>query len=660
MTTTEDDWKVKVKPAEKFSTPTFIRVFTINRVLNDYFSTQEDTTDHTKAIRSLLADVFTNKHDQTSAFTLLSRLSTVGIKKYMNQFREEKHYNIIEKIFNTLISPKFGQEYSIITTYNDQDKYKSSVFSTSDLMCLIFQFLEYLRFGSITDLSNCSLVCSYWLYHSFNPNSTHGVIIGDSGVNLTSPNPNSNVNRSKHVERRFWQRVINARCIKINFNHISPKPDEYLLSHVLTFGNIEEIYGTFFPDQVSVLQGIMQQCSDKIKIIECAVWIFAPSKETLKEFPILSPLKLLNCKKISISNLYFYILWSNKCRELILLGIENIDKNWCNFVIDNCDCSNIQYLRLDNVKFESNIDQIIVSKLAQKFVDLKNLEIMLWDQGIKDISLFWQSLIPIIEKNNSYVDISTCFFFRRSVIAFEKFIDNYKIKINKIQLSINSETMKLMSNMIAKNDELEIIDLYCDGKIGSNIKTTTSFIHYLKRALQFEKQEKLRKFNLKQSDNIVPMPSLEKIQLYQRIHESQMSKLHDLMIELIKIINNLENDHSICIFLKFVVNKFTAVADNTVDNCLVLLRNVWETINLLIEIKDIGINVEVTIGSAAESIRNKMKQVFLSVFGSDKSLSTYKEPKCNKYCKPLPKLISTVAMEHDKIILFCRNCENKC
>ena len=683
MAATTDDWKVNIKPAEKFSTPTFIRLFIINRVVNDHFSKQQGATNYNihNAVRSLLADVFENKNDQASAFTVVSRLVNVGIKTYMNQFCEEKHYNIIEQIFNKLILPKFDQEYANIATYNDQQEYKSMVFSSSDLMCLIFQFLNYFRIGSVNDLSKCSLVCSNWLYHSFNPNATFGVVIIDSTLNKDK------THRQRSKQSRFWQRAVNARCLNIIFSPKAPKPDEYLLSHVLTLGNIEQIDGIFFEDYVLVLQAAMQQCCDKIKIFKCDIRIFSQLREN--EFPILSPLKLLNCEIIQMTNLYFYILWSNKCCQLTLRGIQNIDKNWCNFVIDNCDCSNIEHLSLGNVKFESNVDQAIVSKLAQKLVHLKKLDITIWDRGVEKISVFWQSLKPMIEKNNTYVAISASFSSPKSVGAFENFIHNYKIKINKIYFTINSFIIQSISNMIAKNNELESIDLGCGSSTISNVNTTKEFFQYWQNALKIE-QEKIEnekekekgkekknetekeKFKLSENkidadtmlnQDIIVMTAFEKIQLYQPILRLQMLETNDLINELIKIINQLENGHAICIFLKFVIHRFGDLVDKDVDDFLISFKKFWESIKFLIRSNGVGVNVELMIVTPREgsSYRNKMKQVFSSVFDNDESIATYKRPKCNHYCKPLHRLITNVTIKNDKIIqLFCRNCESKC
>ena len=201
MTSNEDDWKVDVDACHKPVTPVFIRLFIINRVLQLVpVLKNKSKTQKNQAIQSLLTSVLQNKTDQVAAFTVLSELSKNGIKKYMISSSNDNdidsdNVDIIEQIFNKLILTKFDAQYTYITTYTtkriafdtdncnynaannkntnsnlsyDDDYINTSiVINTNDLMSLIFQFLQF------EYLKNCSLVCSHWLYHSFNPNSIY-------------------------------------------------------------------------------------------------------------------------------------------------------------------------------------------------------------------------------------------------------------------------------------------------------------------------------------------------------------------------------------------------------------------------------------------------------------------------------------------------------
>ena len=57
----------------------------------------------------------------------------------------------------------------------------------------------------------------------------------------------------------------------------------------------------------------------------------------------LSPLILPNAKEIWMHALYFRIVWSHRCENLYLYNIE-INKDFCDFISDNCDCSGVIYV----------------------------------------------------------------------------------------------------------------------------------------------------------------------------------------------------------------------------------------------------------------------------------------------------------------------------
>ena len=99
------------------------------------------------------------------ALLILTRLLRDGIKDYMKEwFNEDEQVLIIERIFNTIIIPNFEKKDDNITTYrnnsSDSEDDQRVVFNTNDIMCLIFQFLEYQirKQGLDGDLLNCSLV----------------------------------------------------------------------------------------------------------------------------------------------------------------------------------------------------------------------------------------------------------------------------------------------------------------------------------------------------------------------------------------------------------------------------------------------------------------------------------------------------------------------
>ena len=140
------------------------------------------------------------------------------------------------------------------------------------------------------------------------------------------------------------------------------------------------------------------------------------------ETPSISPLRLAKVQYVVISDLFFYQQWTNKCTQLKLSGVMYISKEWCKFVIENCDCSNITSLTLHRVMFD-DVSMMILKQLALKFNSLQTLEIVFLFDVKSDELLFLQSLKPIISRNKTKVQLQ---------------VDEF---INEYQYSLLSETM---------------------------------------------------------------------------------------------------------------------------------------------------------------------------------------------------------------------------
>ena len=154
----------------KFTMPSFIRVFVINRIL-------KKNKTQLNEIRKLILHI-TPKLYQKQAEIFLYNLIKYGIKKYMKKYFNvnlDLHVNIIEKVFNQIVLNKFVNDYQQLITYkhnednNKQCHFQSKLFNMNDLMCKIFQYLEYNFSNKLYvryDLYYCSFICSHWLYHS--------------------------------------------------------------------------------------------------------------------------------------------------------------------------------------------------------------------------------------------------------------------------------------------------------------------------------------------------------------------------------------------------------------------------------------------------------------------------------------------------------------
>ena len=207
-----------VQPRRTIKVASFVRLFVIKRIIVEYVKSNSSVERQSSTIINELTNVIPTQI-QSIAHDIVTKLIDNGIQQYMIEFyNENEHANIIEIIFNQIILSKFAKEYSKETNFVGDNNYQNHVFNSSDLMCLIFQYLEYgIKFDG--DLSNCELVNSKWLYHVWNPNSTYFVDLTQLIYNMSGHRNGDNDTDTctkKDVDvTRHWQRFINAKHIFI-------------------------------------------------------------------------------------------------------------------------------------------------------------------------------------------------------------------------------------------------------------------------------------------------------------------------------------------------------------------------------------------------------------------------------------------------------------
>ena len=646
-----DDWKIDVKPEEKVPIPSFIRLFVFNRILRPYINdktTTEITSDD--VVRSMLVTVLKNKKEQQTAFAILSQLFKNGLQKFMNElFDISVHPNVIEKMHNQLILTKFSQEYANVTKYktNDGDNdtsCQSLVFNANDLMCCVLQFLSYKvkLADKDNDLLHCSLVNSHWLYHVFNPNSCYQI---DFTMLWNEKKGEAVINK---IQARLWQRVIKVKSVNYHTPRRSTlsnddKSHDKLLSKLSMLNNVEKVAYRAAPENVIVLKALIQQCRKNIKHFDVAIG----SRRTRAYENVLSPLTLPNAQEISVRDKYFNIIWTNKCTKLEWFMLTQISKDWCNFVINNCDCSGVKHLIIDDVSFNVNVNVNVdlrsnsnkntngningneislLSSLAQKFVSIEKLDIILVSTDYAtELGLLWQGFASVIEKNNTYVT----FTIRKSRSPIQKqlltFIDKNNIRINQIVSRLYTDEM---------NESLCVIVEKCQHLESINIIGSTKFI------------KKLEKISLGSSNDIMNenddddqtvnsianygLTELKRIELIDSLEPASI----DILTDLLSLKFLVERK----IFLMAVINiEILKVFDESAF--LLKFQHFCQKIyTLLFKNHDqLVMNIEIKFGTLVafdDKCIAKMKQIFKSIFDENMVLSQFKLSKhqCNKYC----------------------------
>ena len=112
-----------------------------------------------------------------------------------------------------------------------------------------------------------------------------------------------------------------------------------------------------------------------------------------------------------------------------------IFQRWIDFVIKNCNCSNIQELTLDPTINNTLNDQSLLEKFAFKFSRLNRL-ILNFCKSYPEHTLLWQLLQKIIEKNNGTIEVH-CGYGFDSVDAKElgAMITDNNLKCDRIKMT---------------------------------------------------------------------------------------------------------------------------------------------------------------------------------------------------------------------------------
>ena len=627
----KDDWSIDEIEIDKINgynlkVPSFIRLFVIQRIISRYIKDASNSSGMRKPeieVSKVIQDLVTvfqvddSGTKEIIANEILTRLINNGIKKYMNNWYNEKtHANIIEDIFNQIILIKFGDEYNRLISFVSNNDYKNQLFNSSDLMCKIFQYLQY-GYSFDGDLFNCSLVNSYWLYHVWNVNSVFDVNLNKL-IQETAKLKSTGSKKDNFITR-MWQRLIHVKSIFI-FLYQPISTNKLLLDKLLLLKTIDFVRISLDEnddDKTAILQRVLSGSKERIKTCDISVskkhddWDEDSKKEKENQ---LSPLQLPNAQIIEIGDLFFYRVWSDKCHKLNLQYVHDISKDWCQFVTKYCDCSGIKNLKLVDLSFcfdQSTLDAQdkqtfnykLLKQLASKFTGLKRLKITLWDEFDKNVVLFWQLLKPIIVKNNTQIVLEIYQLTDSDYNSLNKMIEEEKLKISKLIIdemhedvdNNHTNTIKFIENR--DNDGLK------DLQINAN-KFTFSILNEKKNVLA---QLSFHSIN---ALNIVT-------------HHDKggcLSHVNDFL--------TLNIDTIIEKKLFVIVDAVLQCGGNE-SKFLGLFKELCENISKLV-IEQNAVDFDISFEETSKEIFNSCATVYSSHFQSKQFVSEYKEPNCDE------------------------------
>ena len=659
----------------------FIRLFATQRIICDHMNhvkIENKNLSQSQVMTKLIA-VFDNEEIKRTVNNILTRLLNDGIKTYMNKWYNEKQQaNIIEMIFNQVILKSFAAQYNELIKCKNRNKninisHQIQVFNSNDLMSQIFQYLDYgFRFNG--DIFNCSLVNTCWLYHCWNINSLYFVDLTDL-ISQTLIDYNNSI----HIENtvtRTWQRLLNVRSINVIFYGDGDDDDDdndddhddgessgnglsCMLHKLSLLTNVGKIKGSLCAQDknaIQMLKVIIE--SSRKKIIHCDIEV--EDLEFMEDENELSPLILPNAKIICIHDLYFYRMWTNKCQELHLSLVTCITKKWCQFLIKNCDCSNIKKLSLYRITFDSQSmnheneeSTLIIKQLASKFTNLNQLKITIDSNTDPNVVLFWQCVAKNNQKQLEYntdryvkVDLGVPKLKDSDYNVLNKLIKENNLKIEKLRIVIN--TRKGFTN----DDPSSVFKFIHDQQINIPNCLKHLVIQGCKNVIDIVKQKLMDQGLIKSigileidldEDDQVPMSDINHFLGLKIIIEKELFVVVDIRL-------GYSNEDK---------NMFSSVFDQLCQSIYKLFIK-----NICVDIK---IGIVITTDKTKKEVFDKLFGIYLSYFQSEKFVKGYKEPNCkcseNQSCvwssrvTPLAYFVIGEAQDSDCIVLKATNVE---
>ena len=322
----------------------------------------------------------------------------------------------------------------------------------------------------------------------------------------------------------------------------------------------------------------------------------------------------------------------------IKVGIGGIDKNWIGFVIDNCDCSGVERLILNDISFSSLINsetkstQLLFNKFAQKFNNLQSLKVML-DQVKKNVCLILllRCLSPIIKQNSTMVelDVDSSFIDCDKLV---KMIQDTGIKIYQLSVWITepeSIGIGCWKPIILNNAKLECLEM-------------NNWISY-----QNVVQRRILKLllTLENENSKLEASSLsdDELQLIQDEEKSPLSSLKMIHIEdedsstsinTIGQILGLKLIEKHKLYIKMVFDLIVhATRVKVVHESFTTL---CQTVASLLMVHEIPIELYITINGVQKSHFEKIYYPIFQQHLNQDVINNFNAPIVNKYCNLLP------------------------
>ena len=318
-----------------------------------------------------------------------------------------------------------------------------------------------------------------------------------------------------------------------------------------------------------------------------------------------------------------------------MYNLENINDDWCQFVMNHCDFSNIHRLTLYRDIFNGKlINESGLKKFALKFINLKKLIISFYKEFDPNVLLLWQLLNPIMSKNNCTVEVSIFGISDGQLDTLKTTMSLNNLKITKLNLHLIQDDIDKNISNYSWREFIEKIENGDFGlkhvKIDNAIEDTVNTLNiYLVKRISFNKINVLEIKNCYNS----PLDDVNKFLELNIIFDKKVFVISHFGIDYTKQKEN-------------VSLLFPTLCDNI---CTLFAAQI--AVDIKIEFRYINHNQDDHGDDEKddETIFDQCLSIYSSYFQDKNIMFEYKKPKCENYlCLPRAKPFSFLQWKEEK------------
>ena len=377
--------------------------------------------------------LFDKSEKDEQGMAIIASLCKMRLKQYLEQEYKEDQRSAITLLFNKIVSMYPAEYQSVLAFHDHKEKtrvYERKLFNQLYLVPQIFQHLD------LSELNNCCLVNSIWMYHGYNINSIYSWNSLDWHRFYERSKTDGSKQKQIPGHQRFCQRLINCKkIVHLGWTQKTDIPklfvDLYKSLNIQNLRWVDVELSAYQTDNEKEIVDIVCENTRKLEFFSCGVItsMLIQNERCDALSKNIKPIYLDNAKHVEIIGLLLPIVVTNKCEKLKLRCVEEIHENWVKHVIDNSDLTRVNTLVLEKFGFELNeqllprrfvdivgertreikVSSKMIDAFAHKFINLKYLEIgrgVSYRDTIGDTLLFWKSLQPIISKNDTVIQLN--------------------------------------------------------------------------------------------------------------------------------------------------------------------------------------------------------------------------------------------------------------